>query len=113
MDPFGDPPRPKAGDEGLPHTLDRLSIDGLEYCIGELETEIARVRQEIASKQAINSAAEQVFQELIPTRSPCKLVTRSRDGRGRRRDFRRGSPSAQDSRAASLTGDCHRLRRKT
>ena len=61
MDPFGDPPRPKAADEGLPRQLDRLSIDGLEAYIGELETEIARVRQEIASKQAVNSAAEQIF----------------------------------------------------
>ena len=50
MDPFGDPPRPKTGDEGLPRKLDRLSIDGLEDYIGELETEITRVRREIASK---------------------------------------------------------------
>lgn len=61
MDPFGDPPRPRAGDEGLPRKLDRLSIDGLEDYIGELETEIARVRREIASKQAFTSAAEQIF----------------------------------------------------
>ncbi len=61
MDPFGDPPRPRAADEGLPRKLDRLSIDALEAYIGELETEIARVRQEIASKQAFTSAAEKAF----------------------------------------------------
>lgn len=61
MDPFGDPPRPRDADGGLPRKLDRLSIDGLAVYIAELEAEIARVRHEIASKQASNSAAEQVF----------------------------------------------------
>ncbi len=61
MDPFGDPPRPRAADEGLPRKLDRLSIDALEAYIAELEAEIARVRQEIANKQAFHGTAEKAF----------------------------------------------------
>ena len=44
-----------------PRNLDPLSVDELNDYIGELEAEIARVRQEIARKQAHRSAAAAFF----------------------------------------------------
>lgn len=43
--------------------LDVLSIEALEEYIAELETEIERVRADIAKKQSARSAAESVFRK--------------------------------------------------
>ncbi|MEQ8443626.1 MAG: DUF1192 family protein [Alphaproteobacteria bacterium] len=44
-----------------PKDLDVLGIDALEEYIEELETEIARVREKIASKKDARGAAESFF----------------------------------------------------
>ena len=52
------PPKPK----GLvPRELDQLSIEALEEYIGELQSEIERVKTKIAAKQAARGAAEGFF----------------------------------------------------
>lgn len=58
LDPEDIAPRPA---RPAPRLLDPLSVDELEAYIGELEAEIARVRQAIAAKRGHRSAAESVF----------------------------------------------------
>jgi uncharacterized small protein (DUF1192 family) len=43
--------------------LEVLSVEALEDYIGELESEIARVRAEIAQKKSAKSAAESAFRK--------------------------------------------------
>jgi len=43
--------------------LDPLSVAELESYIGELETEIRRVRAAIAAKQAVRSGADSLFKK--------------------------------------------------
>jgi len=43
--------------------LEVMSFEALEGYIGELESEIARVRAEIANKQSAKSAAESIFRK--------------------------------------------------
>lgn len=43
--------------------LEVLSIEALEEYIGELESEIERVRQEIARKRKAKSAADSIFRK--------------------------------------------------
>ncbi|BBK39460.1 hypothetical protein STAQ_45380 [Allostella sp. ATCC 35155] len=58
LDPEDIAPRPA---RPAPRLLDPLSVDELEAYIGELEAEIARVRQAIEAKRGHRSAAESVF----------------------------------------------------
>ena len=50
------PPKPK-------RDLDPMSIDELEEYIGEMETETARVRAEIARKRAHRAGADTLFRK--------------------------------------------------
>jgi uncharacterized small protein (DUF1192 family) len=43
--------------------LEVMSFEALEDYIGDLESEIARVRAEIAKKQSAQSAAESIFRK--------------------------------------------------
>ena len=43
--------------------LEIMSFEALEDYIGDLESEIARVRAEIAKKQSAKSAAESIFRK--------------------------------------------------
>lgn len=57
---FDEEERPKP--KGIvPKDLDIMSIEALKDYIAELEDEIARVRDKVASKQGARSAAESVF----------------------------------------------------
>jgi len=51
--------RPK--ETTMPRKLDPMSIDALEHYIGELESEIARVRDEIAKKLRFQADAAKIF----------------------------------------------------
>jgi len=46
-----------------PKNLDPMSIDELEAYIGELESEIARIRGEITKKQKIRDGAASLFRK--------------------------------------------------
>ena len=53
-----EPPKPK----GLvPKDLDEMSIEALEDYVGELQTEIERVKTKIAAKRDARGAAEGFF----------------------------------------------------
>ncbi len=47
----------------FPRKLEGMAIEALNDYIGELEAEIARVRADIATKQAALSAADSVFRK--------------------------------------------------
>jgi uncharacterized small protein (DUF1192 family) len=44
-----------------PRNLDEMSIEALQEYIAEMETEIARVREAIAAKEAARNGADSVF----------------------------------------------------
>ena len=97
MDPFGDPPRPKTGDEGLPRKLDRLSIDGLEDYIGELEYR-DRARAPGDRQQAgLQQRRRANLQELIPARPPLQA--------GHAEAWRRGGIEAAAKALAAACGE--------
>lgn len=58
---FDDQPvkKPKGHEVGMP--IDTLSVDELEERIGQLEAEIARLRQAIAARQQTKAAADSIF----------------------------------------------------
>ncbi len=58
---FDDEERAPSTQDAFPRLLDRLSIEALEAYIRDLETEIARVRTEIARKQRLHREADSVF----------------------------------------------------
>ena len=62
VDPFQDerPLKPKSGHD-LGQDLSSISIDELGERIGVLKAEIARIEAEIDRKQAVKSAAADVF----------------------------------------------------
>ncbi len=53
------PKKPRSG--AFPRNLDAMSVGELEFYIGELEAEIARVRGDIQKKKASMDAASSVF----------------------------------------------------
>ncbi len=55
-----DLPKPKC-DNGLPRSLDDMSISDLEEYINDLEAEISRVRSDIDRKKASSQAADSFF----------------------------------------------------
>jgi uncharacterized small protein (DUF1192 family) len=55
------PPPKKAKSYELGQDLSKLSVAELQALIDELEAEIARVEQTLATKQSSKSAAESVF----------------------------------------------------
>ncbi len=61
IDPEDLEPRPKPAWQKP--TLDPLSIEELQAYIGELEAEIARVREAIARKQQDRAGAESLFRK--------------------------------------------------
>ena len=58
---FDDDDRPARPERTVPRNLDKMSIAQLEDYIAELESEIDRVRQDISTKQRLQSEAEKVF----------------------------------------------------
>jgi uncharacterized small protein (DUF1192 family) len=58
---FDDEPRkePKIHQVGMP--IDTLSVDELQERIGQLEAEIARLREAIAARQQTRAAADSIF----------------------------------------------------
>ena len=58
---FGDEPirKPKAHEVGMP--IDTLSVGELQERIGQLEAEITRLREAIATRQQTKAAADSVF----------------------------------------------------
>jgi uncharacterized small protein (DUF1192 family) len=62
VDPFQDerPLKPKTGHE-LGQDLSPISIDELGERVEELKAEIARIEAEMARKQAVKSAASDIF----------------------------------------------------
>lgn len=47
--------------EAFPRNLEPLSVEALHQYLAELEAESARVRREIAAKQALRAGAEGLF----------------------------------------------------
>lgn len=58
---FDDPDLPKPRNHDFPRNLDGLSVSELEDYIGDLEGEIARVKEDIARKKASQDAAASIF----------------------------------------------------
>lgn len=58
---FDDQPvkKPKGHEVGMP--IDTLSVDELEERIGQLEAEIARLREAISARQQTKAAADSIF----------------------------------------------------
>jgi len=58
---FEEEDRRPAANSSIPRRLDSMSIEALHDYVGELETEIERVKNEIIKKERIRDQASSVF----------------------------------------------------